>query len=236
MIRSKRQAQSELGRLAELLFATVREGLGEFRHYGPMRYRHRRRTDANIINDLIVDRAKVNFRGIPGVESTDKRATLYLGFFGRWIVKIKKLDRKLRSRNVETQAVLDFVNQRPDPELPGLEGPTHLHLGYQRNDQVELENSRVFLVCPLGNALAWEWELLEGSSGLLVPAAAAAPPQVPLTREVRPRRVEGIEEQAEVEPTPGPASSLRFTAEAKDTVERMQAEEEDADAGDNAPK
>jgi hypothetical protein len=197
MIRSKQEAQSDLGRFAGLLFASVRNGLREFRQYGPLRYRHRKRTDSSIINDLIVDQARQNFADIPGVEFTDRYKCFLLGFFGRWVVKFKKLDENLRPAISDTQTFLDFVNQQAAPELPGAEGPTNLHLGYLRLNQVALEDSSVFLVCPQGRRLSWEWELLDDGSGLLVPSPLIPQVDLPRTRQVLPRRIQEPAAEAE---------------------------------------
>jgi hypothetical protein len=188
MIRSKEQAQRELGVYIDYFVSTVQEGLKLFREYGPMRFRHRRRTDSSIINDLIVDQAKINFSGLPGVSFTDRYAVFMLGFHSSYVVKIKKLDKNLRSKNIQTDNVLDFVGQTP--EIPGAEGPTNLHLGYQRQSSSELETSTIWLVCPDGpRRIAWEWSL-DSSSGLALPVLAEVGPRddTPITRQIKPRQ------------------------------------------------
>src|SRR5260221_10578029 len=110
MIRSEAQARTELGEHETKFYRAVRDGIDEFRKkHLEHRADYSKRTGSSAINDYMVKHAKLEFDGVPGVEQHVGKQSFLLGLYGRWVVKFKKLDDRLRSFNIQTQMVLDFV-------------------------------------------------------------------------------------------------------------------------------
>lgn len=130
----------------------VQSALEDFaREHGPYRHRYTTRTEASIIHDYMVDHVKRRF------PFKLHQNLFLLELNGKYLIKLKKLDKQLRSRNYPTQMVLDFLTQQ-QLELFDLPTPINLQLGYQRHP-IEVTQSKVWLTRPNGRLLDWMWPL-----------------------------------------------------------------------------
>jgi len=129
------------------------------------------------------------------------RRNLFLITIGKYLIKLKKLDRQLRASNHPTQLVMDFLAQR---QLELFEHPAtvNLHLGYQK-DAIELTRSRVWLARPIGNRLDWTWDLSSDRVNVTsqpVPfvgeLSKSVAPALPVKR-VRPKTLVGKKDEIE---------------------------------------
>lgn len=164
MIRSLEQAKIDLQTYAGRFHRVVATALIEFvAEYAAKRKDLSPRSERSIIHDLMVKHATREFSNEAGFAIYTKNNLFLLGARGRYTLKLKKLDSRLRTANHVTQLVLDFLGQQL--EIPGAENPTCLHLGYRLN-RIELTKSEIYITCPSERAIAWEWELgAEGSAG-----------------------------------------------------------------------
>jgi len=158
MVRQKSTARESL-REFELIFAEiVSVALRRFvEEQAQLRHKYTARTEANIIHDYMRLEARKRLGDHPRIRFIDKGNRFEILVGSEWRIKLKKLDRQLRTRNIETQAVFAFLNQMAgqgflfDPSVL----PTNLHLGYKR-DGVEITPSNVYLACPNGRKVAWD--------------------------------------------------------------------------------
>lgn len=177
MIRSLDEAVSELApeyfpRIASAIRGALSEFISDHAH---LRYRYTQRTEASIIHDLMVAHLRQELDGLPGVSFLLRRNLFIVGIAGRWIFRAKRLDRVLRSKNIPTQQVLNFLGQ-VQLEIPGAESPTNLQIGYQR-EGAELATAPLWVTCPQGSQLVWSWQLIEDQNWQ---AGSPVAPLVPL--------------------------------------------------------
>ncbi|MHB8459868.1 MAG: hypothetical protein ACYDAK_08595 [Candidatus Limnocylindrales bacterium] len=170
---------ARLRRCIQTALTTYQAEIGQFA------YRHTKRSQASLIHDYMVDAVKAEFDDEPGISFTTRRNLFTVDFFHRYLIKLKKHDRNLRTSNIPTQLVLDWLDQK-QLELSGMpDEATKLHLGYQAG--MTLASSKVWLTCPDGSALDWKWELVgDEPMGLPMPEVGPQP------RPVRPRPVPPI--------------------------------------------
>jgi hypothetical protein len=188
MIRSRETAEVDLAGYEAKFTATVRDALKEFvSEYAAKRKDLTARSERSIVHDLMVKHARVHFAGLPGVAIYFKRNLFLLGINGAYTIKLKMLDKRLRTRNNVTQLVIKFLEQRLQPTIPGCEHPTNLHLGYKLVDPIELTKSSIYITCPNGKRLEWDWPLAPDEAERAAPIVVPfAPPKTgPL---VRPRK------------------------------------------------
>lgn len=183
------EAQADLGPYTERLRRCVQAAIDTYQaEMGQYAYRHSKRTQASLVHDYMVDAVTTEFANEPGVTWTTKRNLFTVNFFNKYLIKLKKHDRRLRTRNIATQLVLDWLEQK-QLELPGMpDAATNLHLGYQPG--MSLSQSRYWLSCPDGSSLEWTWELAASEP---IDLPIAAPERV---RPARPRIAEGVEPAA----------------------------------------
>jgi hypothetical protein len=188
MIRGELQARQDLGDLEPELYRIVYESFGEFLDdHARTRFKYHQRTEANILHDYMARATRRILGDCPRVRIIDKPGEAFrLCIDGRYVLKEKKLDDELRSSNIPTQAALSFVNQNGQHLIPdyAVLDPTALILGYQRRE-VELLESPIYLVCPDGDDVAWDWMLKPGAD-LAVPVPTDLLAPVP-TGRVRPK-------------------------------------------------
>lgn len=185
-IRTKHDAQADLGPSVPLLVEIVRTAYSEYvRDHAQMRHEYSKRTEANIVHDLIRAKLVAGLKGLPGWTPRMIMKQLFLlEFEDKYRVKVKKLDPQLRSRNIPTQNVLDFMLQVIQPSL--FPDATALVLGYQLN-AAETEVASVWITCPNGeNGRHWEWELVEKAAVIQMPERKGAPAEQGRS-EVRPK-------------------------------------------------
>ena len=161
MIRSVEEAVDDLSeQYFPRIALAIQQALSEFvSDHAHLRHRYTQRTEASIIHDLMVAHLRQELDGLPGVSFQLRRNLFLIGVEGRWVFRAKRLDRLLKSKNIPTQQVLDFLGQ-VQLEIPGAESPTNLQIGYQR-EGAELAPSRLWVTCPVGPHLAWSWQLTE---------------------------------------------------------------------------
>jgi hypothetical protein len=161
-------------------------------------YRMRTGTQANLLRDYIVEKIRAEFPdGEDGISHHNRRGLFLLNIKNRYCLRFKKLDRRLRTRNIPTQMTLDFLLQRPLELFPELAPVTHLNVGYKPG--VTLSESTVWITCPNGEVLAWTWGLSEGAETIQIPMPlpVAAPERKATPTLVRPKVVPGTAAQSD---------------------------------------
>lgn len=115
------------------------------------------RTRASAIHDFMRREAERTFAMIPRVACLDVRGLFVLNFDDRVVVRFKKLEADLRSRGLETQQSLGFVEQGELEGIPA--GVPHLEAGYVLNG-LQTGYASIYLVCPDGlRSNRWTMEL-----------------------------------------------------------------------------
>lgn len=172
-LRTKEEAQQDLEPAVPILIHAVRDSFAQFvREHSQMRHGYSKRTEANIVHDLIRARLIAELRDVPGWTTRMILKQLFLlEFEDKYRIKLKKLDPNLRSRNIPTQNVLDFMFQVVQPSL--FPDATSLVLGYQLN-VAETEVKSVWITCPNGEGRHWEWELAQQADVIVLPDREAS--------------------------------------------------------------
>jgi hypothetical protein len=170
------QARIDFGPYVDRLRGCIKTAIANYQtEIGRFAYRHTKRSEASLIHDYMVDAVKAEFDGESGISFSTYRNLFTVNFFHKYLIKLKKHDRKLRTRNVPTQLVLDWLDQG-QLDLPGMpDEATNLHLGYQPG--MTLATSKIWLTCPDGSVLDWKWEL-----------AGEEPTELPVVTPRRPAR------------------------------------------------
>lgn len=151
----------------------VKRALEDFlKDHKMLRARYCARTEASLIHDNMVWYAKLT-----GLAWKLRRNLFLLRVDRDYAVKPKKLDNRLRPRNIQTQLVLDFDRQRAIRLFDDLD-LTHLYLGYQL-DGAELLTASIWLVCPEGKGIRWAAELRDEPASAAVDVAVPAAPTMP---------------------------------------------------------
>ncbi len=183
MIRSREQAKADLAQYEAKFTAAIKAALKEFvSDYAAQRKDLSARSERSIVHDLMVKHVTREFAGVPGVAAFLKRNLFTLGVRGVYTIKLKKLDTRLRTRNHSTQLVVKYLEQHFQPAIPGCEHPTNLHLGYKLADPMELTKSAIYITCPNGTRLEWDWPLAEESAETLPSVVPFVLPKTPLVR------------------------------------------------------
>jgi hypothetical protein len=187
MIRSREQATVDLAEYEVKFTTAITAALKEFvSEYAAKRKDLSARSERSIVHDLMVKHIKLEFADVPGVATYFKHNLFLLGIRGAYTIKLKMLDSRLRTRNHVTQLVIKFLEQRLQPTIPGCEHPTNLHLGYKLVDPVELTKSAIYITCPNGKRLEWDWPLASKEAEKAAPSVV--PFVLPKTPLVRPRK------------------------------------------------
>jgi len=152
-------AQSEAGEILKphlerfwnCIVGAWREYLQEYAH---IKHVHTDRKRASILHDHMVDRARKEFQGVKGVHFLEGRLFL-LSIDQQIIVRFKKLDDDMKSRNYPTLHALKFLQQL---DIPGIPPVTRVEAGYQLNG-LETGIQAVLITCREGAKLEWFLEL-----------------------------------------------------------------------------
>jgi hypothetical protein len=142
------------------------------------------RSRASIIFDFIKARALVKFDGDPNVRAICKWQTVHFLFRDRVLGRFKKANSAGLGSNIETQAVIEFV----DPQFPLFALPPiiNVEVCYQL-DKLATRMERLFVTARQANTKLWEYELDRPASGAVVPLPE--PPRADSTPpKVRPRK------------------------------------------------
>lgn len=112
-----------------------------------------------------------------------------------YVLRFKKLGRGRRTMNHHTQLSLDFLLQQPLRLFPNLAPAIHLNVGYHLGPS--LASSTVWITCPNGETLEWEWQISDEGGPIQIPTSIApigpAPVQVRRPR-ARPKPLPGVGE------------------------------------------
>jgi hypothetical protein len=140
-----------LQRIYECISSAVQEFLQKHIGSGPFG----RTTHAGMIRDLIVARAKKTLGDDPEVRFLAIRGQLLFIIRNRVRLRFKKLDSRLRSRNVMTDQARSFLRQEQG-SLPGLEDPgVNLQAGYRWTNDARTAFD-VHVTCPSDvDSLQW---------------------------------------------------------------------------------
>lgn len=200
------QAQADLQDHEHDFYAIVEDARREYlRDYRALLLNHSKRTEANILHDLMEKAARERLEDREGFHlSLENNLFLICYQRGdrRYAIKLKKLDESFHASNIPTQTVIEF-RRHQQLYIAGMGPATNLHLGYQReDDSPELLTCPVLLACPDGEEeeVAWHWEL---QSGEAASAPATLPdtvtPTAPTERRVRIRTTPDEETGSNVE-------------------------------------
>ncbi len=147
--------------------------------YKDVRHIHSITCRANIIHSHMVDRARKEFEGVEGVHVMEIDGLFLLSIQNRLVVRFKKLDNEMKSRNFPTDRQLDYLAQY---DCPGIPAATRLEAGYQENF-LQTGIRSVLITCPRGRKVDWYIELQEPPVTNVVELPVNAPSPKP------PRRV-----------------------------------------------
>lgn len=189
MIRPQSQAKQELAHIMGRLHSCVRAALQEFFNvHGGLRFKYFGTTEPSVIHSLMKWHIEQAFPdgNTDGVKTMVTKKNLFVAIVGdAYQIKLKKLGRDFSTRNVMTQAVMDFLEQR-ETQLELLPAPTNLHLGYLPKNKAELLTSDIWLVCPDGQREP-HWTLELQPAPVAAPTPIRVAPHQPPTRKSRVR-------------------------------------------------
>ncbi len=159
MLATRERAQQELVPYRDRIVACLRSAITDFlRESGPQLAFIRKGTQANLLRDYIVRNIRAEFPdGIDGIRHSERHGLFLLQIGHHYALRFKKLDRRLRSRNIPTQLSLDFLLQQPLTLFPELDAVTHLNVGYQHG--LTLATSTYWITCPNGDRLEWKFSI-----------------------------------------------------------------------------
>lgn len=190
MIRPKNQAQLDLAPVIGRFYSCIQAALQAFfSEHGGLRHKYFGTTEPSVLHSYMKWHIQQAFPdGNPdGVKTMVTKKNLFVVIVGdEYQIKIKKLRRDFSTRNVMTQAVMNFLGQQ-GTQLALLPAPTNLHLGYRPKSKAELLTSDIWLVCPSGQLEPhWTLELQPASVAAPTPIRMA-PQQQTTTRKSRVR-------------------------------------------------
>jgi hypothetical protein len=161
---TQQQAEADLAPYIVRLEGSVQGAIAEFlREEAAKLAFWRRTTVSNALRDYIVRNIKAEFPdGEEGIVHKERGGLFLLTIKDRYALRFKKLDRRLRSRNILTQLTLDFLFQKPLTLFPELEEVVHLNVGYQPGPTLAM--STVWITQPAGPDLAWKFRITPDTS------------------------------------------------------------------------
>lgn len=196
-IRTEAEARRLLGPYFSDLVAINEHGFREWERLGgldrTLRASLSPRARANFIYDHMVAEARRRLGGKPGVVLCDNRGFLTIHIGSEFVIRLKKLDARGKSRNVPTRQQWLWSRQR---HMFGLGQETRVTAGYQLN-ALATGILDIKLVCPNGGGNAWGFSVLkEGDNGTqtssIVPLPTAPPSETVLkVNPARARRRKG---------------------------------------------
>jgi hypothetical protein len=166
--------RNALPELAACVFKALKQFASE---HALLRHKYTKLTEANLIRDYMVAEARALFPW------KLKNNLFVICPIDSHRIKLKKLTPSLRTSNQPTQLVLRYDHQKPlrlfdDMDL------VNLYLGYQRHE-VEILQSRIWVVCPRGQRIAWALELTQMLAGATAVSVPQPIPLAPPKRRVR---------------------------------------------------
>jgi hypothetical protein len=132
---------------------------------------------ANAVHEYMVNEARLRFGAVPGVSLIETAGRFLLGFPGM-VVRFKKFDDSLKTRNYKTQTSLAFDNQAKC-WLPGVPDVARITVGYRLN-ALGTEVRGVHVVLLHGERVAWDYEITPAASNVVqLPTRSRAPKAEP---------------------------------------------------------
>jgi len=205
MLRSEEDARRVLGPYFDRLYHCVVSAINEFRsdpNHASLLARITSRSKANVINDLIWDKLRVEFAEEVGFifpKPYLNRREVHVGD-AEFRLRAKKLNSRMRPQNIPTQMAMDFLFQVSQQlAFPGMEPPTNVDLCYRLVGPAEL-GIEVYLRCPAGHNAFWMLmidEQAEGFGAGLAPVTPLTPKPLQPAPRVRPKRNEAEQEEEE---------------------------------------
>jgi hypothetical protein len=127
------------------------------------------RTRASFVHDRAVARLAAALGDHPGLRLKKARGGLFVVIVhDRLVLKIKKLDKRLRSRNIATQQTLAFATQEPITGMDGVNSATNATAGYVL-DALTADPVNFVIVCWDGGVRLWTVSLAdEAATGRVV--------------------------------------------------------------------
>jgi len=136
-----------------------------------------------VIFDFIKARALTEFDGDPHIRAIPKGQTVHFLFRDRVLVRFKKANSAGLGSNIETQAVIEFV----DPQIPLFAMPPiyHVEVCYHL-DKLATRMALLAVTARQRNTKLWAYELDRPASAAVIPLPE--PPADSTPPEVRPRK------------------------------------------------
>lgn len=180
------EVQAVLGDFEIRLRSILESAWGEWQTL-PSRGSLSPRSRASIVFDFIKRRALEEFLDDPNIRPLPKGQTIHFLFGDRVLLRFKKANSSGLGSNIETQAVLEFIDPQLQlvdlPEIYRVEACYHL-------DKLATKVALVTVSARQRNRRLWSYEMRRPQSGIVVPLPPA--PQSPddgAPAEVRPRKV-----------------------------------------------
>lgn len=147
---SSEEAKLILEPHVENLQMCVSMGLKEYSDaYSGYRSLHSPWTRASLVRDHIVEQVKKVFDEIEGIKIIQKRGLLLVSIEGKLLLRFKKFDRRMLTRNNPTQQAFRFSEQLSIPGFPP--AATNINVGYMPNE-LWTDVFKVLITCPNGSA------------------------------------------------------------------------------------
>jgi len=142
------------------------------------------RARANIVYDLVAERARAAFDGVEGVAVLRKHGFLVLLFGGRIAMRFKKLRPDLKSTGIRTNQQRLFAEQEEMPGIPAT--ATFLIAGYVL-DPTQAQIDRLVVTCSDGLGICWVLDLdfARGRREVVSIGSAIEAPAPPEVRSAR---------------------------------------------------
>lgn len=196
---SRDQSLSVLTPHAERLYRIGALPFESYQRDYPNQAIHTPRTRANILYDLMVNQARIEFRGIRGAQIIDPPSgVVLLEIDGRVVIRFKKLDDDSLPRNYPTEAAKNWDTGEDLPGIPS--SPQRLALGYRFN-RLQTAIRDVLISNTLAGRLLYDIILDEPDDGIMVlpDSGSGSPAPNNRTQRIQRRvRIRGSEEQAEI--------------------------------------
>ncbi len=142
------------------------------------------RSRASVVFDFIKARALAEFDGDPDVRPIPKGQTVHFMFRGQVLVRFKKANSAGLGSNIETQAVIEFVD--PQFSLFALPPIYHVEVCYHL-DKLATHMATLAVTARQRNTKLWAYELERPASAVVVPMPET-PPSDTAPAQVRPRK------------------------------------------------
>ena len=121
-------------------------------HYKSFSHLHKRRTKASIVNDHIIDFAKICFEDKNNIQIIEPKGLFLVEVEGKILVRFKKLNSDLQSCNFQTKQQIDFKKQLHIPGIPP--ALPRLDAGYIPN-KLWTDLDGMYITFPFGNQIPW---------------------------------------------------------------------------------